>query len=99
MDSILQNAERNLKHNMHLIDDMEDSVDTAEAYHTKFASVIAANIALTGDKKDLAEALQRQIIGNSYVLEICHAYLEEVCRHIDLETDDLLNDILEEVDE
>ena len=94
MDSILQNAEHNIKKNIHCIADMEDSVEAAEAYYTQFASSISRNIASHADKKELADALQVQIIGNSYVLEVCHAYLEEVCRHIDLETDELLDEII-----
>ena len=96
MDSILQNAEHNIKKNIDLIDDMEDSAEAAEAYYTQFASCISRNIASTADKKDLADALQVQIIGNSYVLEVCHAYLEEVSRHIDLETEELIDEIIKD---
>ena len=99
MKSILRNAEMNIKENFHHIVDPEDSVSAAEAYFTQFASAIAANINQVEDKSELAKALSFQMIGNSYVLEVCGKYLEEVCRHIDLETDELIGQIISEEDD
>lgn len=96
MDSILHNAEHNIKQNIQHIEDIDDVEDAAEMYYTKFASIIARNISHCENKKELADALNMQMIGNRYVSEVCSSYLDEVIRHIELETDELLGQIMEE---
>ena len=95
MESILATATHNIEKNKHNIPDYDNecqaAVEMSDYYLKMFASSISRDISNVDDLIELRRALRTQILGTTYIMRVCLAYLEEVDRHEDAEIEEYLH--------
>lgn len=98
MHSIFLNAEKNIDNNCEYIGDENDSLDFCQQYLKEYASKISENIRDIEDKQELLEALQGDIIESAWIHNVMLAYRDEVQRHIELETNEDVQELIHQTD-
>ncbi|MDB4484612.1 hypothetical protein N9026_00185 [bacterium] len=95
MDAMLATATHNIEQNKYNIPDYDNECQAAQEmsdlYLEKFATSISRDISNVNDLTELRTALRTQILGTTYIMRVCLAYLAEVDRHEDAEIDEYLN--------
>lgn len=93
MDAMLATATHNIEKNYHNIPDYDNECKAAQElsdmYLEKFATSISRDISNVDDLTELHTALRKQILGTTYIMRVCLAYLAEVERHEDAEIDEI----------
>lgn len=93
MEAMLATATHNIEKNKGNIPDYENECQAAQEmsdmYLEKFATAISRDIANVDDLTELRTALRTQILGTTYIMRVCLAYLAEVDRHEEAEVDEI----------
>ena len=98
MSSIYMNASHNIELNEEWIHDEDIALNFAGQYLKDYASKISENIRDVEDKEELLEALETDIIETTWVNRVLLAYREEVQRHIELETNEDVQELIHQTD-
>lgn len=97
IESIVESAIRNIDNNFHLIDGIADAAEAAESYLKQYSSVIARDVSMVDDRREMITAFTKQILANAYIFKVLCHYLQEAERQEELEVEDCLEEFLAEM--